>query len=376
MAGGRAPAWAHAVGGPGSVGLVASPEGLDLDSVGPWLASHGLIAEGPIEAVRLAGGLSNVTYLVAQGDRSLVIRRPPLGHVMPTAHDMGREFTVISGVGRAGFPAPQALAYCDDDSVIGARFLVMEYVAGRIISSDAAAEGLSAADASALSAELVDVLADLHAIDAQAVGLGDLGRPEGFLARQVKRWAGQWELSKTRELPAIDELLTWLDERVTALPSDLPWSIVHGDYRLDNAIVDPLEPRIRAVLDWEMATLGDPLMDLATMLVYWSRPGDELRHRIRFAAFVTDREGFWERSTLVERYAERSGIDVGHLDVCIVLSGLKLAVIMESIRKRTLAGQQLGADTSLADGMAMATDALAEMGLAVASGGGVEALAR
>ncbi len=355
---------------------VTSPEGLDLDAVGPWLAARGLLDEGPVDAVRLAGGLSNVTYLLTQGDRSLVIRRPPLGHVMPTAHDMGREFTVLSGVTRGGFPAPRPLAFCDDETVIGARFLVMEYVAGRIISSDAAAADLSPSEASELSAELVDVLAALHTIDAHAVGLGELGRPEGFLGRQVSRWAGQWELSKTRELPAIDELLAWLGERVAALPPDLPWSIVHGDYRLDNAIVDPTAPRIRSVLDWEMATLGDPLMDLATMLVYWSRPGDELRHRIRFAAFVTDRDGFWERPALVERYAQQSGIDVGHLDVCIVLSGLKLAVIMESIRKRTLAGQQLGADTSLADGMAMATDALAEMGLAVASGGGVEALGR
>jgi aminoglycoside phosphotransferase (APT) family kinase protein len=329
-----------------------------------------------VEAIRLAGGLSNVTYLVSQGDRQLVVRRPPLGHVMPTAHDMGREFTVLSGVTQGDFPAPRPLAYCDDESIIGARFLVMEYVAGRIISSDAAAEGLTVTDASALSAELVDVLAALHAIDAREVGLGGLGRPEGFLARQVARWAKQWELSKMRDLPAIDELLSWLDSRVEGLPADLPWSIVHGDYRLDNAIVDPVEPRIRAVLDWEMATLGDPLMDLATMLIYWSRPGDELRHQIRFAAFVTDRDGFWERGQLVERYAERSGLDVGHLDVCVVLSGLKLAVIMESIRKRTLAGQQLGADSSLADGMAMATDALAEMGLAVAAGGGVDALSR
>ena len=329
-----------------------------------------------MEAIRLAGGLSNVTYLVSQGDRQLVVRRPPLGHVMPTAHDMGREFTVLSGVTQGDFPAPRPLAYCDDESIIGARFLVMEYVAGRIISSDAAAEGLTVTDASALSAELVDVLAALHAIDAREVGLGGLGRPEGFLARQVARWAKQWELSKTRDLPAIDELLSWLDSRVEGLPADLPWSIVHGDYRLDNAIVDPVEPRIRAVLDWEMATLGDPLMDLATMLIYWSRPGDELRHQIRFAAFVTDRDGFWERGQLVERYAERSGLDVGHLDVCVVLSGLKLAVIMESIRKRTLAGQQLGADSSLAGGMAMATDALAEMGLAVAAGGGVDALSR
>ena len=355
---------------------MTSPEGLDLDTVGPWLAAQGLLDDAPVEAVRLAGGLSNVTYLVSQGDRRLVVRRPPLGHVMPTAHDMGREFTVLNGVTQGDFPAPRPLAYCDDESIIGARFLVMEYVEGRIISSDATAAGLTATDASALSAELVDVLAALHAIDAHAVGLGELGRPEGFLSRQVARWAKQWDLSKTRDLPAIDELLAWLSARVQALPGDLPWSIVHGDYRLDNAIVDPFEPRIRAVLDWEMATLGDPLMDLATMLIYWSRPGEELRHRIRFAAFVTDRDGFWERRPLVERYVQRSGLDVGHLDVCIVLSGLKLAVIMESIRKRTLAGQQLGGDSSLADGMAEATDALAEMGLAVAAGGGVDALSR
>ena len=218
---------------------MTSPEGLDLDAVGPWLAARGLVEPGPLDAIRLAGGLSNVTYLVTQGDRSLVIRRPPLGHVMPTAHDMGREFTVLSGVTKGGFPAPQPLAYCDDDAVIGARFLVMEYVEGRIISSDAAAEGLSVADASALSAELIDVLAALHAIDAREVGLGDLGRPEGFLSRQVTRWAQQWELSKTRDLPAIDQLLVWLQDRVATLPADLPWSIVHGDYRLDNAIVDP-----------------------------------------------------------------------------------------------------------------------------------------
>jgi aminoglycoside phosphotransferase (APT) family kinase protein len=355
---------------------VTSPEGLDLDALGPWLAARGLADPSPLEAVRLAGGLSNVTYLVTQGDRSLVVRRPPLGHVMPTAHDMGREFTVLGGVTRGGFPAPRPLAYCDDDTVIGARFLVMEYVEGRIISSESAAADLSEVEADALSAELIDVLADLHAIDASTVGLAELGRPEGFLQRQVARWAKQWELSQTRDLPAIDRLIAWLAARVDALPADLPSAIVHGDYRLDNAIVDPQAPRIRAVLDWEMATLGDPLMDLATMLVYWSRPGDELRHRIRFAAFVTDRDGFWERGDLVSRYAERSGRDVDHLDVCLVLSGLKLAVIMESIRKRTLAGQQLGADTSLADGMAAATDALAEMGLAVAEGGGVDALSR
>ena len=356
--------------------MSASPEGLDLDAVTPWLREQGLVGEGVVEAVRLSGGLSNVTYLVSQGDTSLVIRRPPLGHVMPTAHDMGREFTVLSGMARGDFRAPKPLAYCDDESIIGARFLAMEYVPGRILSNDAAAEGLSTEDAGTLSAELMDTLAELHAVDADAVGLADFGRPEGFLARQVKRWRQQWELSKTRELPEIDALAAWLDGRVERIPTNAPWAVVHGDYRLDNCIVDPVDPRVRAVLDWEMSTLGDPLMDLATILVYWSRPGDELRHEIRFAAFVTDRDGFWDRGQLVDRYAQVSGRDLGHLDVCIALSGFKLAVIMESIRKRTLAGQQLGADTSLADGMARATDALARMGLLIADGEGVDALSR
>ena len=208
------------------------------------------------------------------------------------------------------------------------------------------------------------------------MGLGDLGKPEGFLERQVERWVKQWDLSKTRELPSLDSLVGWLRERVASLPRDLPWSVVHGDYRLDNCILDADEPRIRAVLDWEMSTLGDPLMDLATLLVYWSRPGEELRHRIAFASFVTDQPGFWDRSALVERYAQVSGRDVSHLDVCVGLSAFKLAVIMESIRKRTLAGQQLGSDASLADLMGTATDALIDLGLAVADGGGVDALAR
>jgi aminoglycoside phosphotransferase (APT) family kinase protein len=353
----------------------ASPEGLDLDRVTPWLTGRGLLAAGlPVGAERLSGGLSNVTYLLTQGTRQLVLRRPPLGHVMPTAHDMAREYAVLSGVTRGGFRAPTPLALCEDIEVNGATFLVMDYVPGRILSSDRAAEGLTAEGASTLSAELIEVLAQLHDIDAAAVGLDNFGRPVGFLARQVTRWGQQWELSKTRDLPTLDALFTWLNQRVSSLPEATPWSIVHGDYRLDNCIVAADEPRIDAVLDWEMATLGDPLMDLATLLVYWSRPGDELRHQIRFAAFITDRDGFWDRSELVDHYARVSGRDIGHLDLCLVLSAVKLAVIMESIRKRTLAGQQLGAGTELADGMAMATDALVQIGTAVADGGGVTAL--
>lgn len=354
-----------------------SAEGANPEALAPWLVGEGLIRPSePVEVERIAGGLSNVTYLVTQGDTSMVLRRPPLGHVMPTAHDMGREFAVLSGMERGGFRSPRPFAYCDDESVIGAKFLVMEYVEGRIIRDDASAIALGESGADAVSAELVDALAQLHAVEARAVGLADLGRPEGFLQRQVERWVKQWDLSKTRELPTIDALVAWIRSRVAELPVDLPWSVVHGDYRLDNCILDPVEPRIRAVLDWEMSTLGDPLMDLATLLVYWSRPGEELRHRIAFASFVTDQPGFWSRRQLVERYAQASGRDVGHLDVCIALSAFKLAVIMESIRKRTLAGQQLGSDASLADLMGAATDSLVDLGLGVAEGGGLAALAR
>lgn len=316
---------------------VTSPEGLDLDAVGPWLAAQRLVDPAPIEAVRLAGGLSNVTYLVTQGDRELVIRRPPLGHVMPTAHDMGREFTVLNGVTRGGFPAPEPLAYCDDAAVIGAKFLVMEYVPGRIISSDSAAAALTPEEASALSAELVDVLADLHAIDASAVGLADLGRPDGFLARQVKRWAGQWELSKTRELPAIDELLVWLRGRVSALPADLPWSIVHGDYRLDNLLVDE-HNEVAAVLDWEMATLGDPLTDLGLLLVYLRLT----RLDPTGLGNAADAPGFLDESRMLEVYREASGRDLVDMGFYVGLASFKLAVILEGIHYRHSQGQTVG----------------------------------
>ena len=353
---------------------MTSPEGLDLDAVVPWLRERGLIGGGDVEASRLAGGLSNVTYLVTQGETSLVIRRPPLGHVMPTAHDMGREFTVLSGMARGGFRAPKPLAFCDDESVNGARFLVMEYVPGRILSSDAAAEGLSAQDAGVLSAELMDTVAELHNVDAAAVGLGEFGKPEGFLARQVGRWRQQWELSKTRDLPEIESLATWLDERVATIPVGAPWSVVHGDYRLDNCIVDPVDPRVRAVLDWEMSTLGDPISDLAVMLVYWTDADDTLRSAVPVAQHITDRPGFWTRSQLVDRYAEYTGRSLDHLDFCSALACFKLAVIMESILARSLQGQQLGTGAGEVDAMRQSTEALTVLGLRVLDEGAIAGL--
>jgi aminoglycoside phosphotransferase (APT) family kinase protein len=318
----------------------------------------------PLEAALLAGGRSNLSYVLAQGDQMWVLRRPPLGHVMPTAHDMRREYRVLTGLFTAEFPVPRPLLLCTDDSVIGAPFLLMDHVDGRVIADAHDAKSLSPNDASEISHQLVQTLARLHTVDVAAAGLDGLGRPNGYLARQVRRWAQQWDRTKTRELASVPALVSALEQRVSVLPTTMPWSVVHGDYRLDNVILDPTGTGIRAVVDWEMSTLGDPVADLAVMLVYWSRPGDVLRHRIPVATGVTDGPGFWDRPDLVRMYGETSGHDLAHLDTCIALACLKLAVIMESIHYRTLAGHQVGAAR---DELAMgsATEALAALGHSV-----------
>jgi aminoglycoside phosphotransferase (APT) family kinase protein len=353
------------------------PVGIDPARLDPWLAAHvsNWTAGQPVQWRLLTGGRSNVSYFVTQGERSWVLRRPPLGHVMESAHDMGREHRVLSGLARAGFPAPHPVALCDDVAVIGAPFMLMEYVDARVVADAQDAATLTPAQADLVCANLFETLSRLHQVDAVAAGLGELGRPEGYLERQVRRWTAQWATSRTAPVPAVDALVGWLADRVGAVPSGLPWSIVHGDYRLDNVMLDRDSLGIRAVLDWEMATLGDPVSDLAITLVYWSRPGEELRHRVPVATGVTDGAGFWDRSRIVEAYAAGTGFDLAHLDFCLVLACFKLAVIMESIHARTLLGQQVGA---AADGVDMhaACIALAALGREVASGGGVAALSR
>jgi aminoglycoside phosphotransferase (APT) family kinase protein len=329
----------------------------------------------PLEARLMAGGRSNVTYLVVQGQNEWILRRPPLGHVMESAHDMGREHHVLSGLARAGFPAPRPIAFCDSDDVIGSPFLLMEYVHGRVISNAEEAAALSEGGASEISAALVGTLGRLHEIDVEAAGLASLGRPQGYLERQVRRWGAQWETTRTRELQDVDHLLRWLHDGVPTLPVDAPWSLVHGDFRLDNLILDQRSAEVRAVLDWEMSTLGDPVADLAVSLVYWSRPGEELRHAIPVADGVTDGPGFWDRRRIVEEYAGATGRSLDHLDFCVALACLKLAVIMESIHYRNLAGQQLGTAAAGGGSMGVAAEALARMGVRVASGHGLDALA-
>jgi aminoglycoside phosphotransferase (APT) family kinase protein len=265
---------------------------------------------------------------------------------------------VLAALSGTAVPVPRILAFGDDDTLIGAPFYVMERVEGRVLRTRQEMATLSPAEARACSECLVDVLAALHAVDPAAVGLADFGRPDGFLARNVARWGKQWQANKTRELPALDELSRRLD---AALPISGPAAIVHGDYRLDNTMLAPDDPgRVVAVLDWEMSTLGDPLTDLGLLLVYWG--GGE--HLATFSAQgVADLPGFLSRDAVVDRYADRSGRDVEHLDFYVVFALYKLAIIVEGIQARFLMGKTLG--DGFAD-MGAVVDRLAEQGLALA----------
>src|SRR3954470_10757917 len=244
-----------------------APPGLDLAAVTAWLEQQcpGLLA-GPPSAALVAGGRANLTYVLDDEARRFVLRRPPLGHVLATAHDMSREHRVLSALHGTVVPVPQPLALCADESVTGAPFYVMAHVDGAVLRRRSDVEPLPGAGRRQLVDGMMDVLADLHGVDPAAVGLADFGRPEGFMARQVRRWGGQLDASRSRDLAGIDELRAGLQ---TSVPEDGDVSVVHGDYRLDNLVVaGPSEPdayRVRSVLDWEMATLGDPLGDLGLL---------------------------------------------------------------------------------------------------------------
>jgi aminoglycoside phosphotransferase (APT) family kinase protein len=326
------------------------PEGVDLERLRPWFAAHVPDASGaPLGADLIAGGRSNLTYVINDGAHAWVLRRPPLGHVVETAHDMHREYRVLSALHGTDVPVPEVFAFGDDDSLIGSPFYVMERVDGRILRTKDEMAVLNPAEARACSEQLVDVLAALHTVDATGVGLADFGRPDGFLARNVARWGKQWQANKTRELPALDELSRRLDR---AVPTSGPPAIVHGDYRLDNTMLALDDPgRIVAVLDWEMSTLGDPLTDLGLFLVYWGG-GEQLS--VLSAQGVADIPGFLTRDEVIARYTARSGRSIEHLDFYVIFAMYKLAIIVEGIHARFLMGKTLG-------------DGFAEMGTMVAS---------
>jgi len=316
-----------------------SPPGVDLEILRGWFGAHveGADASRELTAEVISGGRSNLTYGISDGVNEWVLRRPPLGHVLPTAHDMGREFTVMSALAPTAVPVPRTFAYCDDESIIGARFYVMERVHGVIAQAAEQIAAISVADARRCSRALIDVLAAIHAVDPRAVGLDEFGRPDGYLQRQVERWAKQWEGNKTHDLDEIEELTRRLR---AAVPSQNDAAIVHGDYRLDNTMLDPDDPgKILAVLDWEMSTLGDPLADLGLLLVYWGGPGADVLPQ---TAALAGHTGFFSADEVVEEYAKASGRDVGHLDFHVVLAYYKLAIILEGIHARYLKGKTVG----------------------------------
>jgi aminoglycoside phosphotransferase (APT) family kinase protein len=314
---------------------------LDLDALSGYLArSTGapVAAPGSERAWRadlFDGGKSNLTYRITDGSRDWVLRRPPLGHVLATAHDMAREYRVMSALAPTPVPVPAMVMLCEDASVIGAPFYVMEYVDGSILRQTKDTADLEDLQRTTLAHKLIDTLADLHEVDPAEVGLGDFGHPEGFLERQVRRWTQQLEGSRTRDVAGFDDLAIDLAKRV---PVSQRASVVHGDYRLDNVIVGSNQG-IRAVLDWEMATLGDPLCDLGLLPVYAiPTPG--------VVGVVSDgmgpHNGFPPIESLIQRYADRSSLDVSELSWYTALGYYKLAVICEGIHYRYVAGQTVG----------------------------------
>ena len=304
-------------------------EGIDVVAVTAWFADRVENLVTPLDFELLAGGHSNLTYLVTDGaGRSYVLRRPPLGHVLQSAHDMGREHKIISALKGSSVPVATTVDLCTDHSVNDAPFYVMDYVAGPVLHDHDAAADLSEDNRESLGLHVIDVLSALHKIDPDTVGLGDLGRKEAYLQRQMKRWVTQWEATKTHEVPAMDESTRLLAER---MPEQVGYSIVHGDYRLGNMITN--DGKVSAVLDWELCTLGDPLADVGYLLNSWVAPGEREEDLT-----PTSAGGFCSRETLSERYAQSTGRDLEDINYYRAFSHWRLAAINQGVYKRYLVG--------------------------------------
>ncbi|UBU11704.1 phosphotransferase family protein [Nonomuraea gerenzanensis] len=313
--------------------------GIDHPQLVAWMGRNVPDAGEPLSVSLISGGRSNLTYLVEAGERRLVLRRPPLGHVLPTAHDMRREWRVISALAPTPVPVPEPVAFCDDEDVIGAPFYLMGYVEGEAVRSREQLGDRTPEQTRRLSERLAEVLAGIHAVDYREVGLGDFGRPEGYLARQLDRWCQQWERSKTADLPEYDRLVARLRER---LPAEAAGTLVHGDYRLDNTLLRTGDLEIAAVVDWEMSTLGDPLADLGLTLTYWHDRGDEERARIPVAGDVTVAPGFMDAAEFAAHYSKVSGRHIADLGFYVAFGNFKLAVIVEGIHARFRQGKTVG----------------------------------
>lgn len=317
---------------------VREGEDFDLGTVEQYLRERidGL-PEGDLKVRQFPSGASNLTYLLEIGDWAGVLRRPPLGPIPPKAHDMGRESGILAKL-NAAFPlAPKPYFFCDDESVIGAPFYVMERRLGVVI-DDSFPEGVEPAEelCRGVSRTVVDTLVELHAVDPWEAGLGDLGKPEGFLERQTHSWIGRYDKAKTDEIEEVAPLTEWLARDIPRSPAP---TIIHNDYKLNNLILDPEDlTDVRAVLDWEMTTVGDPLFDLAVSLTYWVEPSDS-EYLKQVLPTVTDTPGFMTRREFIDRYAEESGRDLSDMHWYMVFGYFKLAGILQQIYARWHKGQ-------------------------------------
>ncbi len=321
---------------------ISAPDGIDRVGVEAWFRANVPGVELPLAFETIAGGRSNLTYAVSDGaGRRWALRRPPLGKRLGSAHDMGREQRVVSALATTAVPVPPIAGFCEDELVNEAPFYVMDFVDGPVLRSLQDADPYSAEERRSIGERVVDTLITIHAVDPDAAGLGELGKKSGYVARNLRRWLGQWEKSKTRELPLVGEVHDRLAARI---PEQGPATIVHGDYRLDNMILDP-SLEVAAVVDWELCTLGDPLADLGLLLVYWAEEGDEL---VPLFEPATMAPGFIDREQVKAGYAAGSGRDLSGIDFYVALGYWKLAIILEGVYARYKAGQY-GAEAAKED---------------------------
>jgi aminoglycoside phosphotransferase (APT) family kinase protein len=326
-----------------------------------FLDAHGL-GSGPLEAEPIGEGHSNVTYLLHRDGGAWVLRRPPRPPLPPSAHDVLREARLLTAVQDAAVRTPRVLATCNDESVIGAPFYVMERVDGDVLTSSIPAAIDDEASREQIGAELIDALAEIHAVDWRACGLEGYGKPTGYLDRQLRRFGGLWEHNRTRELPVLDRVTAWLAEHKPDSPEA---TIVHGDYRLGNTMFAPgAPPRLVAIFDWELATIGDPLADLGYLVATWAQPGDPEDALFGLSA-VTRRPGFPTRDELVARYEQRTRRSMSDVRWYMTLALWKSAVFLEGSYKRRLAGTT---EDAFFDRLAAGVPAIAERAWAIASG--------
>jgi aminoglycoside phosphotransferase (APT) family kinase protein len=342
------------------------PIGINVANVSDWLAENVAGLAGPFSFELVAGGRSNLTYRVTDAaGRSVALRRPPTSHVLPTAHDMVREHTILSALGRTDVPVPTTLGLCTDESVNDRPFYVMEFVEGHILRDASEAEAaFDPAMRSTIGPNLAATLASLHEVDVDAIGLGDLARKEGYIARQLKRWRGQYEQMAVEGVDHGGLVERVGDALAAQIPEQQRSTIVHGDYRLDNTVLDD-EGQVQAILDWEICTLGDPLADLGLLLVYWAEPSDASVALL--GAAPTTAAGFSTRAEVLDAYAAASSLDVSNIAYYQAFGYWKLACILQGVFARYAAGAGAG-DTGSVDAFPKHVALLAETAEATLQG--------